>query len=419
MWAAIATSADETATPAFGPHRKVPQGKQRPDPENVSNDKAIDRRAAVLESVRSWVEHLLAGVLDARKRKTISLIVSGIVQSQSVVPAVIAREMPGDVADKHKIKRVDRYIGNTAIDVRDISLCLLRAYDFQPGQRVLLALDWTKIGKYQALTTSVVAGGRAVPFHWTIIDQNKTRMAIAQKWHIEELKSMLPDNVFFVCLFDAGFDDVEFLQAIETFERESLRFVIRSSTQVCLKPGDQEWIAMYCFKFVRGQTYDWGQVAFTKEHAYKVRVVGVHDPGQKDPWLLLTNLQDKARDLITMYGRRFETEETYKDFKDVRHGLQLKGQRIKSADRLSRLFAVEVIAYWLMVMAGLHGESLGLHRPMQANSIKTRRVLALWRVGRFLLCKGKIGSEDLLHYLWAVIDRLSLIFGGAKCRPSG
>lgn len=370
----------------------------------------------MLETVRSWVDHLLVNVLDARKRKTISFVVSGIVESRSVIPAVIGREMPGETADKHKIKRVDRFVGNTAVDVRGISQALLRNYDFQPGQRVLLSLDWTTIGKYEALTTSVVTGGRAVPFHWTVIDKKKTRMAVAERWHVEELKSMLPENVHFVCLFDAGFDGVEFINLLQ--ERD-LQFVVRCSTHVCIKPDGEDWIKMLGHEFERGRTYDWGIVDFTKEHCHRVRVVGVHDPGQKAPWLLLTSLQDGARDVITYYGRRFETEETYKDFKDIRHGLHLKGKRIKSADRLSRLIAVEVIAYWLMVMAGLYGESLGLHQKMQANTIKNRRVLALWRVGRKLLRDGLIQGQHLLGHLWSLLDILSVKFGGAKCRLSG
>lgn len=371
----------------------------------------------MLEAVRSWVDHLLVNVVDAAKRKTISFVVCGVVESRSVSQADIGRDMPGDTAEKHKIKRVDRFIGNAAVDARDISKALLRTYDFQRGQRVFLTLDWTTVGKYEVLTTSVVTtAGRALPFQWTVIDKKKTRMAVAERWHVEELKSMLPEGVFFVCLFDAGFDGVDFLKHLQGKE---LQFVVRSSTHVCIKPDGEDWIKMSDFEFERGKVYDWGTSDFTKEHGHRVRVVGIYDHGQKDPWLLVTSLQDGARDVITFYGRRFETEETYKDFKDVRHGLQLKGQRIKCPKRLARLIAVQTIAYWLMVMAGLYGESLGLHQKMQANTIKHRRVLALWRVGRKLLRKGQIRGQHLLDHLWSLLDAVSVKFGGAKCRLSG
>lgn len=370
----------------------------------------------MLEAVRSWVDHLLVGILDARRRETVSCIVAGIVHSRSVIPATIGREMPGDTADKHKIKRVDRFLGNCAVEAREISRALLRNYNFQPGQRVLLSLDWTAVGNFEMLTTSVVLGGRAVPFHWTVIDKKKTRMAVAERWHVDELKAMLPEGIQFICLFDAGFDAVEFIRHLEKL---GLHFVVRSSTEVCIRPQGKNWIRMRDFTWSRGHAHEFGIVEFTKDHCHRVRVVGVHDLGQQQPWLLVTNLQDSPRQVISYYGRRFETEETYKDFKDIRDGLQLKGKRIKSADRLSRLIAAEVIAYWLMVMAGLYGEELGLHLKMQANTIKHRRVLALWRVGRKLLRDGLIQSQHLLHYLWATLGALSAKFGGAKCQLSG
>jgi hypothetical protein len=366
----------------------------------------------MLEAVRTFIEHSLVGVMDARKRNTMSFLVAGIVESKSANLAALAREMPGDTADKHKIKRVDRFIGNTAVDVSGISLALLRNYGFQKGQRVNLSLDWTTVGKYEVLTTSVVSGGRAIPFHWTVIDKKKTRMAVAERFHVEELKSLLPEGVSFTCLFDAGFDSVEFVSKLET---ETLQFVVRCATGVCMRPEGKDWIRVSEVEWERGHVYDWGTCELTKEHAFKVRIVGVWDPGQKSPWLLLTNLQHDARTVITYYGHRFETEETYKDYKDIRNGLQLKGQRVKSPDRLARLLAVETMAYWIMTMAGLYGEDLGLHRSMQANSIKHRRVLAVWRVGRKLLRDGRVQRQNLLALLWSLIERMSITFGGVPC----
>jgi len=367
----------------------------------------------MLEAVRTFIEHSLVDVMDARMRNTTSFIVAGIVEAHSVNLASIAREMPGETSDKHKIKRVDRFMGNGAVDVAGISRALLRNYGFQPGMRVLLSLDWTTIGKYEALTTSVVTGGRALPFHWTVIDKKKTRMAVAERFHVEELASLLPEGVDFTCLFDAGFDSVDFISHLQS---ENLRFVVRCATGVCIRPeGEKDWIKISEFEWQRGRAYDWGTSALTKEHEFQVRIVGVHDPNQKKPWLLLTNLPDDARTVITFYGHRFETEETYKDFKDIRDGLQLKGQRLKSPDRLARLIAVETIAYWVMVMAGLYGEELGLHRPMQANTIRHRRVLAVWRVGRRLLRRGRIQRQNLLARLWSVLELLSVTFGGTPC----
>ena len=122
-----------------------------------------------------------------------------------------------------------------------------------------------------------------------------------------------------------------------------------------------------------------------------------------------------AQEIVLFYSRRFETEETYKDYKDVRGGMQLKGSRITTEDRLSRLIAAQTIAYWLMSLAGLYGEEKGLHRKMQANTIRDKRVLALWKVGRKLLRTAKIQGQHLLGPMWRLLEALSGTYGGRLC----
>lgn len=372
----------------------------------------------LLDTVRCWVGQVLDGLVDAKKQETLANVAAGIVEAQSLVIGDIGRGIPGEAYDKHKVKRVDRFLSNVWVDVTSISLGLLRGFDFVPGQRVLLTLDWTHLEKFEMMTTSVVTGaGRALPFHWTVIDQKKTRLAVGQKRHLEDLKALLPDGVEFVLLFDAGFDDVDFVRFVRDLE---VKFVIRSSPQVCVRrKGHDEWMNLRRYTWPRGELYDWDDVEYTKEHQYRVRFVAIHDHAQEDPWLLLTNLQDHGRTVVRCYGRRFETEEVYKDYKDLRAAFKLKGTRIKDADRLRRLVAVMSVAYLLLVCAGLYGEDLGLHRQMQTNTVKHKRVLALWRVGRNLIRKGRISHQDLLSRLWSLLQTLGISFGGQVCPASG
>lgn len=367
----------------------------------------------MLEGVRNFVDQLLVGVVDAHKRKSIAFAVAGIIESRSVVCAEIGREAPGDVDDKHKIKRVDRLIGNDRLDVLAICKALLRAFNFSVGQHVLLTLDWTTVGRFEVMTTSVVSGGRAIPFHWTVIHPKKTRKLLAQQCHVEELQELLPDDVNFVLLFDAGYDDVDFVRKVMV--DLGLRAIIRSSTMVCIKPTNEAWLNLLSFRFERGKFYDWGTVLFTKEHELPIRCVAIHDHQQQDPWILVTNTTYQAHEAVAFYGRRFETEETYKDYKDLRAGLQLKGSRIKCKDRLKRLIAVQTIAYWLMTLAGMYGESQQMHRRMQANTVRDKRVIAVWRVGRKLIRKGVALPRLLLKLLWGQLSRLAESTGGRLC----
>ena len=219
----------------------------------------------MLDVVRSWVGQLLDGEMDDRMQKSLASFVAGIIESKSLVAAEIGRNIPSDAYEKHKIKQADRFLGNPRFDDGVVSRALLRNFAFVPYQRVVLTLDWTKLGdSCWLMTTSVVMGGRALPFQWTAINQNHTRLAVGQKWHVDKLVAMLPKNVCFVLLFDAGYDDGEFIKYLT---RLHLKFIVRSSPAVCILPVNEEkWLNLQTFSLLRGRVQDWGQVQYTKSH---------------------------------------------------------------------------------------------------------------------------------------------------------
>lgn len=381
----------------------------------------------MLDVVRSWTDQLLEDHMGLRRRKSLASFMTGMIEARSLVSAEIGKAIPSEAEDKHKIKQADRFLGNPEFDTDAVSRALLSNFSFVKYERVLLTLDWTKLGKAcWLMTTSVVTGSRALPFQWTVIDKNRTRIADGQKRHVAKLLDLLPADVHFILLFDAGYDDVVFLKHLQKLH---LDVVVRISPSVSVRPlkaieepevAEDGWLNLLKMRLERERVYDWGQVEYTKGQVLPgFRFIGVHDTGQKDPWLLLTNLQQDSRLVIRMYGRRFETEESFKDMKDVRAGFQLKGTRIQNPLRLERLVAAFSLSYQLMVLVGVYGEENLLHRGMQANTVKDRRVLALWRVGRNLLRKGRVTRVNFMDLLRALLGRLSVSFGGGPCPASG
>ena len=67
------------------------------------------------------------------------------------------------------------------------------------------------------------------------------------------------------------------------------------------------------------------RAARVTKDAYPVEaVVLVHDRDMKDAWCLATSRGDlTARQVVTLYGKRFTTEETFRDQKDLRFGMGL------------------------------------------------------------------------------------------------
>jgi hypothetical protein len=110
-------------------------------------------------------------------------------------------------------------------------------------------------------------------------------------------------------------------------------------------------------------------------------VVVVHDKGMKEAWCLATSLSERnARDIVTLYGKRFTIEETFRDQKDLHFGLGLSATHIKNCARRDRLLFLVAIAHALLTLLGAASEKTGLDRTLKVNTSK-KRTHSLFRQG--------------------------------------
>ena len=89
-----------------------------------------------------------------------------------------------------------------------------------------------------------------------------------------------------------------------------------------------------------------GPVLLTQKHAYRVYLLAHWKPGEKEPWLLATNLST-LKAALSLYRRRMWIEEMFGDFK--KHGFDLESTHLRHFLRLSRLtLAVSLLYVWLV-----------------------------------------------------------------------
>jgi len=81
----------------------------------------------------------------------------------------------------------------------------------------------------------------------------------------------------------------------------------------------------------------------------------------------------KPRTIISLYGKRWPIEPSFRDEKDLRFGMGLSKTRISDPQRRDRLLLVSALAIHLLVLLGIAAESLGYDRMMQADTRKTRQ----------------------------------------------
>jgi hypothetical protein len=106
----------------------------------------------------------------------------------------------------------------------------------------------------------------------------------------------------------------------------------------------------------------------------------------REPWVLATSIQDiGAEGIVDTYASRMQIEETFRDAKSSRFGWAMEGARTARRERVEIMVLLAALASLLILMVGISAEGAGLHRKYQANTISTRRVLALTTLGRLVL----------------------------------
>jgi hypothetical protein len=97
-----------------------------------------------------------------------------------------------------------------------------------------------------------------------------------------------------------------------------------------------------------------------------------------DPWLLATSLRDgDAAYIVSLYAKRMQIEETFRDAKSHRFGWSLGGVRLSSPNRMAALLVLAIIALVVVTLIGMGAERRGAHRAYQANT-ERRRVLSFF-----------------------------------------
>jgi hypothetical protein len=358
-------------------------------------------------SFKRFVKNFVAWFSELRKsqRKTLAALVYGLMKSRRVGVAAIARGIPGPVAQKHKIKLVDRFLGNNRVAIEKAVKPLI-TWLANSRKRLLIALDWTDLHdkKHQALFASVILDTRAIPVLWRVVEKENPGYSQNREEEklLEKLKEIIPQGIEAIILADRGFGRVELFKKLEFL---GFKYIIRVSGTAWID-SEQFTGSLQRFPVRPNQLIDFGRVLYHKKEKYPVRLIYQFAPGQEEPWFLVTNLDWEAKRVPQGYGHRMDIEEKFKDFKNLRTGLGLHGVILSAACRYERLLLVVVYAYFFLLLAGAYGEEKGYHRKLVASSTTKRRVMGLWQVGYYVLKAFRVGCRRLLCLLPSLIPEI-------------
>jgi len=309
--------------------------------------------------------------------RNFSWLLFGLYKSRSVHLSKVAEKIPGTAYLPSVTRRMRRLLNNPVIQVRAWYEPLAKSIIQRLAhQEIRLIVDGSKVGSgHQLLLVAIAFRRRSIPLAWTWVKGSRghstshKQMALLAYVH-----GLIPDNSKVLLVGDAEFGEVEVQKLLQKWHwkyvlRQKGRYLLKQNGRCSFqrldslvkKPGQSQWLE---------------DVLLTAKYAYPVNFLAYWKPGEKDPWLLATNLAS-SQATIKAYRRRMWIEETFGDMK--RNGFDLERTHLRHFLRLSRLTLAVVLLYVWLVAFGSQVIKSGQRRLVDRSD---RRDLSVFRIGR-------------------------------------
>jgi Transposase DDE domain len=329
--------------------------------------------ARVLGDCVGWM-HKKRGA--ALQRAVVALLFGGV-----ATLSAIALRMAGPTHMKHRIKSMDRLLGNVGLQREREALYVELSRRWLAGlAQVLLVVDWsdlTRDQRWQWLRASVVVEGRSVTLYEEVHPQRLLANRKVHERFVQRLSAMLPSGCGVIVMTDAGFHAPWF----RLLERQGWQFIgrIRGRNRVQVG-GARDWLparALYarastsardlgCGYYARSNPVDVRLVLAKRltKSRHRLNIYGAKRAGRssarsarsaREPWLLATSLglQHLAGEaIVSLYAQRMQIEQSFRDAKSSRVGFGLERARSRSGARLQMLLLFVHLATFVQRLIG-------------------------------------------------------------------
>ncbi len=349
----------------------------------------------------------------------------------------LGRNMNTPAMAKHNIKRMDRLLGNTALHNERIHLYRFHArLACGANPMPILLIDWADVREQLRLMTlraSISIKGRSMIIYERTFSFEQYNSPKSHQLFLDELAQVLPEHCIPLIVTDAGYRNTWFRQV----DNKGWFWLGRIRGNVSYQHGESdEWLknkALYSNATQKARYI--GEVKLGRKspiscnlHLFKSKHKGRKDKrsskagrhhtaqksyrvSSKEPWLLATNLplkHFKPNQVVALYSKRMQIEETFRDLKSPQYGMGLRHSKSRSTNRLDILLLISLLATLILWWIGLYAKHAGWARSFQANTIRTRAVLSTVRLGKEVRRRKNYRlSEQQLK--WAINDYIRLV----------
>lgn len=316
---------------------------------------------------------------------------------------------------KHRIKRVDRLVGNPHLneDRMGIQMAVARFLVRYVAQPVVL-IDWTDLTpdqEWHLLRASLPVKGRGLTLYEEVHPQSKYGNRRIQSSFLNRLKDILPKDVRPIIIGDAGFhvpfyrkveklgwhwigriegrDYISWLAEPDQWERATDLYA--KATAYPKRLGTVNWVRSNPLRadLVLWKHLPKGRKARNRmgeaDHSHHSRK---HAKRAQTPWLLVAAPSlgaCAARQITNYYALRMQEEEGFRDTKSIRYGAGWEVSQSQDPQRIANLLLIADLATLVLWMVGFTADRRGETKHLQVNTIKNRSVLSLVFEGRTVL----------------------------------
>jgi hypothetical protein len=361
--------------------------------------------------------------LHCYRQKALIDATSAVISGASLALTSIGRHLSGNSSVKHKIKRMDRLLGNEHLhkELNSIFQRITQHITYNMP-RVVILIDWSgyHTSGFQLLRASLACDGRSLPLMSCVVPSSQLAKPDVHERFLSSLAKCFRVETEVIVIADAGFQGRWFKQ-ISSRGWIYINRVLGS--QFYNVNGEWEKVSDSSSKATSTPTFIGAGLLGKDKNArhegnfylYKNKPKGRKYKRSKDkparanitekarvagrsPWLIFTNsTKFSAKEVVKLYSRRMQIEQNFRDEKNPRWGFGLREGMSLSAERIEVLSLLATMASIVMWLSGYILENNNIHLRYQANSIKHRRVISLLKL-----------AENVFRHTPQILKTLSL-----------
>jgi hypothetical protein len=362
--------------------------------------------------------------LHAKRAAACQRAVIAVVLGAALTLSAIGLVMRSAAGYRHRVKSVDRLLGNAALHAVRAELYGALAQRWLSGVRqLLLVIDWSDLTpdqRWHWLRASVAVEGRSLTLYEEVHPQCRLGNLRVHRQFLARVAELLPPGCEPIVMTDAGFRATWF----KAVRARGWAFVGRIRNRDLVRRGSAPWMqAKTLYRQVSEHARDLGAHTYARTNPITVRLVLAKRPRRgrhqlniygrrragrtqkcaraaREPWLLAASGLDHltAASILALYAQRMRIEQSIRDTKNLRWGQGLHTARSRTRERLQMLLLIGHLAAFVHRLIGEQAKAHQLELHFMATRRTTRPEISVLTLARRIL-------HSLSPALW--LDRLA------------